>query len=187
MRELWRDIPGYEQLYQVSNYGNVRGKDRTCQSKKGVIRFVPGKELSKTIDKGGYLRVTLTKNAKSKLIPIHRLVMLAFVGPSDLTVNHKDENKTNNMLSNLEYVTMQENLRFGTRAKRSNKDRQKPVECYDLKTGETVNRFDGVNATKEFGFRPQEVSACCSGKCKSHYGYGWRYSIDDGEQKCHNI
>lgn len=92
----FKDIPGYEGLYQVSNTGKVLGLKRN-------------KLLKKLTRPNGYLYVDLCKNNKSIKHSIHRLVMIAFIGPSDLTVNHKDGDKTNNRLDNLEYVTQLQN------------------------------------------------------------------------------
>lgn len=108
MEEEWRDIPNYEGLYQVSNLGRVKSLARkTNQTNKN--RHVKEKILRQQKDKYGYLGVTLRKNNIRKHYKVHRLVMLAFVGKSKLPVNHIDRNKCNNVVSNLEYCTYQEN------------------------------------------------------------------------------
>lgn len=96
--ETWKDIPGYEGYYQVSDLGNVRSVDRTIN-----------KPLKKMPKAKGYLCVNLYKNTQMNQYLVHRLVLLAFVGSSPLICNHIDGDKTNNHLSNLEYVTYQEN------------------------------------------------------------------------------
>jgi hypothetical protein len=97
--EEWRDILGYEGLYQVSNLGRIRNK-------RGLIRKPVGAGW-----KYQYLAVNLSKNDKAALHYIHRLVMFAFVGacPTDMQTNHIDGDKHNNCLENLEYVTNSEN------------------------------------------------------------------------------
>lgn len=93
--EEWKDVVGYEGRYEVSNLGRIKNKEDKI--------LVP--QLTRT----GYYKVTLF-NGKKKGKLIHRLVMEAFVGQSELQVNHKDFNKINNQLSNLEYTTSRENI-----------------------------------------------------------------------------
>ena len=114
MIEEWRPIEGYEGLYEVSNLGRVRSLDRF------YYRLHKGKVLSPTKDRYGYLTVTLNCNGKSKTIKIHRLVAQAFLpNPDNLPqVNHKDEDKTNNNVDNLEWCTAKYNVNFGTRQER---------------------------------------------------------------------
>lgn len=104
--EEWRDIPGYEEFYEVSNKGRVR-------TKKSRLRgYDAGTLLFQTATADGYLGTTLLRNSEKKRINVHRLVMLAFVGePGELDVNHKNGIKADNRLENLEYVTHLENMR----------------------------------------------------------------------------
>lgn len=101
----WKPIPNYEGLYEVSDIGQVRSL--TYLRSTGHIRN--GRVLNGCPDKEGYLQVALSKSGKPQTRKIHRLVMLVFVGESTLPVNHKDGDKKNNTLNNLEYVTPQEN------------------------------------------------------------------------------
>ena len=112
--EIWKDIIGYEGLYQVSSLGRVRSLDRF------YYRLHKGKVLSPTKDRYGYLTVTLNCNGKSKTIKIHRLVAQAFIeNPDNLPqVNHKDEVKSNNCVDNLEWCSAKYNNNFGTRQER---------------------------------------------------------------------
>lgn len=124
-KEIWKTVPEYES-YQVSNMGNVKSIDRL--SSNG--RKLKGKTMSQVEGTDGYLSVALCKNGKTRHIAVHRLVMLAFVGrpKQGYQVNHIDENKLNNQLSNLEYVTRIENCNHGTRNARisaSNKGKPK--------------------------------------------------------------
>ena len=118
-REVWKDVPGYEGMYQVSNTGRVKSLDRktTCKYRPTI----KGRELSKiNTSNGGYKKVFLWKNNKGKGIQIHRLVLLAFKGPSELETRHLDGNPLNNHLDNLKYGTPKENAsdqrRHGTYA-----------------------------------------------------------------------
>jgi hypothetical protein len=114
MAAIWKDIKGYEGLYQVSNFGNVKSMDNeinvltrwgtyTNRSKKGKIL--------KLLNNNGYRAVILSKHGKTKLELIHRLVGNAFI-PNLLykpQINHKDCNKSNNVYTNLEWCTPSEN------------------------------------------------------------------------------
>lgn len=101
-RENWRDIPGYEGLYQASNKGRVKSLPRATTSGRVMKLF--------TNPRNGYVYVCLCKNNKPKGYRVHRLVMAAFYGASNLQVNHIDGDKRNNCLDNLEYCTQSENM-----------------------------------------------------------------------------
>jgi len=101
MFEEWRDIAGYENLYQVSNFGQVRHTQRI------------GKPIKQSMIRNGYMKLLLCKDNKTKTVMVHRLVALAFVeNPENKAeVNHKDGNKKNNSVDNLEWMTRSENLK----------------------------------------------------------------------------
>ena len=115
--EIWRPIVGYEGLYEVSNTGRVRSLDRYVKCDYEKYRLHKGKVLSPGKDKDGYLSVVLSCNGKHKKIAVHRLVAQAFIpNPDDLPIiNHKDEDKTNNRVDNLEWCTVKYNMNYGTR------------------------------------------------------------------------
>ena len=121
IEEIWRPIPGYEGLYEVSNLGRVRSVDRYVKSKGESYWLRKGKMLSPTKDKNGYLKVNLSCNGKHNIIRVHRLVTEAFLpNPDNLPeVNHKDEDKTNNRVENLEWCNRKYNVNFGTARIRS--------------------------------------------------------------------
>lgn len=121
MEEVWKPISGYENYYEVSSLGRIRSVDRyTKFVREGLLvnRKTNGYLLSQTLDgKGNYLQVNLSKNGKSKSELVHRIVAKAFIeNPNNLPeVNHKDENKTNNAVSNLEWCDHYYNNHYGTK------------------------------------------------------------------------
>lgn len=189
MREIWKPIPGYLN-YKVSNLGRVKSIDR-CVHKNGDFRN--GHILKPIKKKRGYLEVNLSERGKRKACKIHRLVMLAFVGdcPEGIQVNHIDEDKTNNRLDNLEYVTQIENCNHGTRNERLSKilkgrkrseetrkrikasamKRAKAVMCVETKV---VFPSAGI-AEAATGIKKIGISHVCSGRQHTAGGYHWRY------------
>ena len=117
IEEIWRPIEGYEGLYEVSNTGLIRSLDRFV----GNRNRIKGKILSIRIEKDGYCSVALSKDGKIKRYKIHRLVAQAFLqNPDNLPqVNHKDEDKLNNSVENLEWCTAKYNINYGTRQERA--------------------------------------------------------------------
>ena len=117
MIEEWRPIEGYEGLYEVSNTGQVRSLDRYVKNGHSSYRLQKGRVLSPTKDRYGYLFVILTCNGKHKMFLVHRLVAQAFIlNPDNLPqVNHKDEDKTNNRVDNLEWCDAKYNNNYGSR------------------------------------------------------------------------
>lgn len=155
--EVWKDIQGYEGLYQVSNLGNVRSLDY------GGTRRV--KILKLDTQKNGYKQVKLYKNGKCKNHRIHRLVSIHFIdNPKNLPkVNHKNENKADNRVENLEWCDSKYNNNFGTRTKRIAKAISKKVIC--ITTGEI---FDSIKeASRQTGANQSHIVECCRGKRKS--------------------
>lgn len=125
-KEIWKDIPGYEGLYEVSTFGRVRSKDRflkinqinnTANKCSSFTFLKKGRILSPGVNSRGYCILHLYKeDGSKKAYPVHRLVAITFLpNPKKLRcVNHKDENKTNNHIDNLEWCTNQYNALYGT-------------------------------------------------------------------------
>lgn len=107
LKEIWKDVSGYEGYYQVSNLGRVRSLDREVAYKNGRIDLLSGRLLKYGNDKNGYPRLFLSKDGKKKLFLIHRLVLIAFVGPcpSGMEACHKNGIRTDNMVYNLRWDT----------------------------------------------------------------------------------
>lgn len=108
--EKWKDVVGYEGYYQISNFGRIKSLNRNETNINGISRRLKG-SLKNSFMSCGYVLVTLSKNCENKSHTIHRLVAEAFIpNPDNLDeVNHKDRNKRNNFLSNLEWCTSREN------------------------------------------------------------------------------
>ena len=118
--EEWKDIEGYEGIYQISNYGNVKSLERDIIDKSGKKRHNKERILKHNIDKYGYVYYWLYNNGYKKCIKGHKLVAKYFLpNPYNLPIiNHKDENKSNNNVDNLEWCTYEYNLNYGTRSKK---------------------------------------------------------------------
>lgn len=111
--EIWKDIPNCEGIYLVSSYGKVKSLDRMVNHYNGRKQIKKGKLFKTRFDKDGYPIVLIKLNGKPKLIRVHQLVAMAFLNHTpcgnNLVVNHKDFNKQNNHISNLEIITNREN------------------------------------------------------------------------------
>ena len=170
MTEIWKDVIGYEGLYMISNYGNVK-----CMNyrKTGVT------QLMILNSRKGYLSVNLYINKKKKHNPIHRLVAAAFLeNPLDLPcVNHIDEIKTNNNVNNLEYCTIKYNNSYGTRLSKVSKALSMPIIGVNILTNETIS-FDSATQASEYDFDISGICKCCRGETKQHKGYRWYYKKD---------
>ena len=117
MEELWKDIKGYEGLYQASNLGRIKSLKREWQSANGSKRKHGEIILKQRVQKTGYLLVKLCKNGKQKYMSVHRIIAEMFLSnPSNLPqVNHIDGNKQNNKTENLEWVTPKQNIEHATK------------------------------------------------------------------------
>jgi hypothetical protein len=179
MEETWKDIEGFEGLYQVSNLGRVRSLDHmSVRNLNGKIYdcMVRGKVLSPSKDSSGYLHVRLWRNG-NKTTLVHRLVAKAFIpNPDNLeTVNHKDENITNNRADNLEYMSVTDNIRYGTGISRRRLTQRKPVEQLTM-DGKHIAYFDGIiDASIATGAPRELIGKVCHGRKKSAGGYRWKF------------
>ena len=116
IEEIWRPVVGYEGLYEVSSYGRVKSLEKSYIRKNGVINHKSERILIPGKDKGGYLQVSLYCNGERHMKKIHRLVAQAFIPNQDNLpqVNHKDEDKTNNRVDNLEWCDGKYNINYGS-------------------------------------------------------------------------
>lgn len=175
--EIWRDITGYEGIYQVSNLGRVKSLNYGRTGKEKILKT--------NTDKRGYLRICLCKDGKRKTYRVHRLVLPTFnpvENMEQLEVNHIDENKENNKLSNLEWCTSEYNSNYGTRNKRiSEANNGKlgvknstaiPIVQLDLE-GNLINVYGSSMDAERNGFNHSAINQCIKGKRKTHGGYKW--------------
>lgn len=165
--EIWKDIPSFEGLYQVSTFGNVRSLN---YQRSGKIR-----EMKKGKDRDGYLQVTLCKEGRPKTFKIHRLVASAFV-PNPLgfpVINHKDEDKTNNCVWNLEWCTVAYNCNYGTSRQRM-ADKLKRSVCQYDRDGRLVAEYGSVSeAVEKTGL--VNISTVCRGLHRTAGEYTFSY------------
>lgn len=179
--EIWKDIKGFEGVYQVSNLGRVKSLERFRKGANGSLETVKEKILKPLIDKG-YYQVVLCKQSVQKHYLVHRLVWETFNGQilEGLQVNHINEIKTDNRLSNLNLMTAKENCNWGTRNERHAKNlingkKSKPVLQFDLNDN-FIKEYPSIRQVyRETGFAFQNISACCKGKLKQAYNFKWRY------------
>ena len=166
MDEIWHDIDGYKGLYQVSNKGRVKS-----------LKYGKERILKPDWNAGGYLKVHLFKNAAAQDRLVHRLVAEAFIpNPENKPqVNHKDENKFNNCVNNLEWSTAKENNNFGTRTERTSRK----ILQYS-KSGEFIREWQSAaEVERVLGIDNSNITKCCKGKRKYAGSFIWRYKEKD--------
>ena len=183
-KEIWKDILGYEGLYQVSNFGRVRSLDRIVKGCYNTIQIKKGRILKPRKNIWGYLYVVLSKENRTKAFTIHRLVALHFIdNPNNYPcVNHKDEDKLNNNVDNLEFCSVLYNNTYNERHKKIaekniNGKKSKPVLQYTL-DGVFVKEWESTREAGRNGYQQICISKCCRGINKQHKGFIWKYKED---------
>lgn len=196
MKEEWREVVGYEGLYQVSNYGNVKSYDRYVNCNGGK-RLSKGRILKKVLNSDGYHVVCLHKDGKQCEGKVHRLVAEAFIPNPDNKpcIDHINRNRTDNMVENLRWVTPKENSNneltlqsirgenaywFGkhhkeeAKEKISKRNRKGICQC-DL-DGNVIRTYkSSVEASNELHCVPTAIRNCLRGRSKSCMGFTWKY------------
>lgn len=173
--EIWVDVPNYEGLYQISNFGNVKSLSRYVGTSSGY-RKTKERLLKPSVSETGYYRVCFRKDCSNKRFLVHRLVAIAFIpNPHNLPqINHKDENPSNNTVDNLEWCDAKYNNNYGGRIKKAAAATSKPVKQYDMQ-GNFIRDFCSLTeACDSVGVRFCHED-CVEGK--SVGGYQWR--MDD--------
>jgi len=172
MNEIWKDIPGYEGLYQSSNKGRIRGVDRYVVYRNNRKRLWKGKIKTQRKDYKGYLRVELCKDGLQKTLHVHQLVAMSFIPNPDNKpyINHLDGNPLNNSIENLEWCTPRENT---VHAKEVLKKGIKRVNQYDLK-GNFIGSYPSIkNAEEKTGVNRCSISNVVCGRRKSAGKFRW--------------
>jgi HNH endonuclease domain protein len=178
--EEWRDIRGYEGLYQVSSFGRVKSLDRKVfVRKRNSYRLFKGKPKYGSFEnKNGYHVVSLYRDGKSKRFFVHRLVACTFLSnPTNLPqVNHKDEIKTNNHVDNLEWCDAKYNTNYGNCIEKRIAPQRKRVSQFTL-FGKFIKTYESMaEIERELGYNHSAICFCCKGIMKTAYGYKWRYA-----------
>lgn len=194
-KEIWKDIPEYEGLYQASNLGRIRSLAKKRKNGNNSFYYQKDIILKQQLRKNGYLYIFLWKENNKKQFSIHRLVATTFISnkTKNPQVNHKDGNKLNNNIDNLEWCTVSYNnkeaYRIGIKkptwlgkkgAEHPNYNKKgklwfssKPVLQYDLNNN-FIKEWECSEQAKEQG-KYHHVSECCRGKRKTSNGYMWKY------------
>lgn len=191
--ETWKDIVGYEGKYQVSNLGNIRSLNFHRSHETKIMKCI--------LDKDGYSIIMLYKDGKGTIYKVHRLVAEAFIpNPNGFPcVNHKDENPSNNDVTNLEWCTVAYNNNYGHRRDRLSKslkglntwtrgvpksaDTRKKIGLGNSRKviqmtleGDPIKEWGSMTeAANSLGCKHSKISECCRGNRKSHGGFRWKY------------
>jgi len=206
--EQWLDVKNFEGLYQISNYARLKHLPfyvniRNQFGDTHKIAYHKERIQKPQIDKYGYYKYTLYKNTGSehiyKYITAHRLVAETFIPDKTtfksmphenreeinldkLEINHKDENKLNNHVTNLEWCTQSYNLHYGTGITRSGLNGR--VKIVQKRKDDTIVKiWDGLTlASKSLNINAGSICWCCKGKVKSAGGYKWEYYKEDNNE-----
>ena len=159
-------IPGYEAYYGITQDGQVWSYRR-------------GQFLTPKTDKNGYKEVCLSRDSRTKYYRIHRLVAMTFLPNPEGKgyVNHRNENKGDNRVCNLEWVTAKENSNYGTRnARMADANCKKPVER--ISPDGTIERFKGVkDASRKTGIAHSQIRKACLNLTNRPWAKEWRYAV----------
>lgn len=178
MQEIWKDIPNYEGIYQISNHGRIRSNNPGNKRFHNKTDHILKAHVSNT----GYCQVTLYKDGvKRRKYTVHKLVATMFIpNPDNLPcVNHKDENKLNNHVDNLEWCTYAYNNAYGTAKIRSIITVSEPVEQYTLEGLHIATYLSATVASKLTGINKTDILKACKGLVPYAGGYGWIKSDKD--------
>ena len=181
MDEIWKDILGYEGIYQISNYGRIKSLSREIRSRGDIVYNVKEKILNLSPSHYGYICINLSKESVVTAFKVHRLVAQAFIpNPLNLSqINHKDENKTNNFVyvnpdgsvdeskSNLEWCDSKYNINYGNRTRKVSialRKKGRRVIQYSLNNKEIARYRSVKDAEEATGVLGSNIRACARHK-----------------------
>lgn len=196
MSEVWKSIPGYEDCYEASSHGRIRSITRIVDNGEDKRKKILGRIIKLQHASNGYIQVSLSKNGKVKIFRVHRLVALTFIENSNnfSDVNHINEDKTDNRVENLEWVSHQQNTVHGTRNARTVAHRNqtgsrngmfgrtgskspvaRAVVQLDMK-GNVVAVFGSVKeAASAIGRTAMSITNAIVGRTSHCNGFKWQY------------
>ncbi len=197
MEEIWKDIKGYEGLYQISNLGRIRTVFRYKHvynyKVQGLVTIPINQKILKIQKHCGYAGINLRKNGTDKLMLVHRLVAEAFIPDKStfkstpdedrssidlnlLHINHKDENKLNNNVDNLEWCTIKYNNSYGTHNTRVSNSLCKKINQYTA-DGDFIKTWNSIKVASEtLKINAGNITKCCKGVRNKAGDYVWKYA-----------
>lgn len=168
MKEIWKEVYGFDHLYEISNQGRLRTK---YAGKRGYVKDY---SFINPLDNGhGYLRFNLRLNHKQKTVYVHQLVAEAFIdNPFGYKeINHKDENKKNNCVDNLEWCDHKYNQNYGSLGQKISTAHCRKIRC--IENGMVFESL--TDAAKTLNVAKTAISNCLNGRSKISCGYTWEY------------
>lgn len=178
--EEWKDITGFEGLYQISSHGRVKSYPKTVKLGNGGMNYFPGRIMKPEVMKLGYIRAQLNNNGVRKRVLVHILVASHFVENPQLgkEVNHKDGNKANNHFRNLEWLSKSENVKhsYDVIGRKKAFHKKRAVNMISL-SGIVIKTFPSINdAASKTGISTGNIHGACNGRYKFFKGYKWSYA-----------
>ncbi len=180
MKEEWKEIPGYEGLYEASSLGRIRSMDKTIRTYNGGSYTRPGALKTACINKSGYSRLNLCKDGIVKPCLVHRLVAKTFI-PNELNlpeVNHINEDKLDNRIENLEWCSHQHNMNWGHHNENVGRANGKPVVQFTIEGTKVKEYYSSHEASRMTGIIEQGINLCCLGRRQHAGGFRWKYAND---------
>ena len=176
--EIWKDIKGYEGLYQISSLGRVKSLKRYVRHSKGGMKIVNESIKGTFRHQDGRERVELSKNGVNKKFFVYRLIAEAFIpNPNGYKeVNHKDENPANSSIDNLEWCNHLYNMNYGTRTERASLSKNKGVGMYHPDTDVLMMAFVSVKEASDYmDVSKSSISNSCRNKQDKVKGYKFKF------------
>lgn len=192
-KEIWRDVKDFEGLYQVSNLGRVRSLDKVVRRPDGGSYPIKGRIMGQFELRGHYLQVHLSKDGKKKDMKVHRLVAMAFIpNPDNLPqINHKDYNRQNNRLENLEWCDAKYNSNYSachrhkTLPRGKDNKLAKPIDMFDMQGNYKRSFYGAAEACRETGIGFSAICSCLRNEQFSAGGHLWKLSSEDKDMKAY--